>query len=237
MKFGSLADMHIHTEYSHDCDTSLVSVKHAARKHDMMVAIADHNEIRGVLAARAMRIPVIPAIEVTTKKLHDYLLYFETVEDLKTFFSKHVKPRKDPGKIWGSRTTITDEELVEVAHEHNAFISLAHPYCPLPKRSANIPKPVLRKVDAIEVMNFAMSPKANQKAALLCDSNKKVYTAGSDSHHPSTLGAVTMRAWGETPQEFLTEVRQGTPLVVGAPRKTKDVFDKVAQFVAYKATH
>lgn len=237
MRFGSLADLHVHTEYSHDCDTSLVSIKHACRAQDMMVAITDHNEIRGVLAAQAMRIPVIPAIEVTTKKLHDYLLYFETTEDLKTFFEQHVKPRKDPGKIWGSKTSLGDQELVDIATDYNAFISLAHPYCPRPKRSAHIPKPVLRKVDAVEVMNFALSPKANQKAAALCDANKKMHTAGSDSHHPSTLGAVTMRGWSKTPQELLTEVRQGTTAVVGAPRKARDVFDKVAQVIAYKVTH
>ncbi len=230
-------DMHVHTVYSHDCSTPLLALKHLARKHDLIVAITDHNQIGGSLAASALGMDVIPAIEVTTKRLKDFLVYFHDQDNLIDFYDRYVRPAKDPGIIWGSRTTLSEHELLDAARHYDSMVSLAHPYCPVPKRSAHLPLDMLERLDGIEVMNFAMSPRANLRAATLCDDLRKIHTAGSDSHHPDTFGMVLTRADGETPSEFLSNVRKGNSMIVGMPRRTRDVVDKVRQFVSYKMSN
>ncbi len=207
------------------------TIKAIARKHDLIIGITDHNKIGGSLAARAMKIPVVPAIEVTTRNLKDFLVYFHDFDSLINYFDTVVKPALNPGRIWGSKTNLSIQELIDGARDNNGFISLAHPYCPPPKRTGNLSNDYMRQMDAIEVMNFGVSPKANKKAALLCDYSGKVFTAGSDSHHPTTIGKVTMRAHSTIPDEFLSEVMQGHAMVVGYQRKTKDVVKYVRNYL------
>lgn len=225
-------DMHVHTKYSHDCKTSLHDIKAITRKHGLMIAITDHNEIGGSLAARAMGIPTVPAIEVTTKNNKDILVYFHAFDHLIEFYEDTIKPNLDPGLIWVSKTSLSEHDVIEAAKEYNAFTSLAHPYAPLTKKSADMDAEIISRLDAIEVMNFAMSKGANKKAAVLCDETGLAHTAGSDSHHPSTIGKVTMRTYADSPQEFLAETMQGLGVVVGYQRKNRDVYDKLKHFLA-----
>lgn len=230
----SLCDMHVHSAYSHDCRTSILEIKRMSEKHNVMVAITDHNRIEGSLAAKSMGIPVIPAIEVTTKKLKDILIYFYDFESLKEFYKETVEPALDPGKIWGSRTTLSENDVIEACKKYDCLVSLAHPFCLRPKRSAKISKKILEQIPAIEVMNFGMSKKSNKKASKLCDVKEKVHTAGSDAHVPEIIGAVTVGAYASTPQEFLREVSRGNSMVVGIPRKIRDVKDKIMQYLSIK---
>lgn len=225
-------DMHVHTKYSHDCNTSLQDIKAITKKHGLMVAITDHNRIGGSLAARAMGIPTIPAIEVTTTNNKDILVYFHAFDHLIEFYENTIRPNLDPGLIWVSKTSLTEHEVIDAAKKYDAFTSLAHPYAPLSKKSANMNGNIISRLDAIEVMNFAMSKASNTKAAVLCDETGLAHTAGSDSHHPSTIGKVTVRTEADSPQEFLTEVMQGLGIVVGYKRKNRDVYDKLKHFLA-----
>lgn len=66
-----LADLHIHTLYSYDGTASVSAVLKRARQSGLdVIAITDHDEIRGSLKAlelaSAYGIEVIPGIEVTT---------------------------------------------------------------------------------------------------------------------------------------------------------------------------
>ena len=225
-------DMHVHTNYSHDCNTNLHDIKTIAKKKGLIIAITDHNRIGGSLAAHAMGIPTIPAIEVTTKNNKDILVYFHAFEHLIEFYKQTIKPALNPGIIWQAKTTLSELDVLKAAKHYNAFTSLAHPYAPLNKKSAGLDNNILQQLDAIEVMNFAMSKKANQKAAQLCDKTNKAHTAGSDSHHPSTIGKVTVRTNASSPQEFLTETMQGLGIVVGHPRKNKDLYAKLKHYLA-----
>ena len=230
MTYFTGCDMHVHTQYSHDCSTSLHDIKTITRRLGLIVAITDHNRIGGSLAARAMGIPTIPAIEVTTTNNKDILVYFNTYEDLIDFYETTVKPAINPGIIWQAKTSLTEEEVLDAAQKYEAFTSLAHPYAPF-KKTADLEEELFTRVDAIEVMNFAMSKKANQKAAALCDHSHKVHTAGSDSHHPSTIGKVTMKTHAQSPQEFLQETMRGNGIVVGYQRKNKDVYQKIKHYL------
>lgn len=231
MTYFTGCDMHVHTEYSHDCNTRLYDIQTITRKLGLIIAITDHNRIGGSLAARAMGIPTIPAIEVTTKNNKDILVYFHEYDDLIEFYQQTVKPAINPGLIWEAKTTLTELEVLLAAKKYGALTSLAHPYAPF-KKSADLTEEEMTFVDAIEVMNFAMSKKANQKAAQLCDTTHKIHTAGSDSHHPSTIGRVTVKTNADSPKEFLKETMQGLGVVVGYQRKNKDVYQKVKHYLA-----
>lgn len=226
MTYFTGCDMHVHTEYSHDCDTSLCDIQTITRKLGLIVAITDHNRIGGSLAARAMGIPTIPAIEVTTTNNKDILVYFKEFDDLIAFYEKTIKPAIDPGLFWKAKTSLTELEVLVAAKKYGAFTSLAHPYAPF-KKTHELENEVMNFVDAVEVMNFTMSKKANRKAAELCDATQKAHTAGSDSHHPSTIGRVTVKTQAISPKSFLQETQEGLGVVVGYQRKNKDLYKKV----------
>ncbi len=66
-----IADIHMHTIYSYDGTASVPSVLQRARQVELgLIAITDHDEIRGALIAEQLAskysIQVIPGIEITT---------------------------------------------------------------------------------------------------------------------------------------------------------------------------
>lgn len=68
-----LADLHIHTIYSYDGTASVPAVLRQARKVGLdVIAITDHDEIRGALEAVELAsyygIEVIPGVEITTSQ-------------------------------------------------------------------------------------------------------------------------------------------------------------------------
>jgi predicted metal-dependent phosphoesterase TrpH len=78
------ADLHIHSTYSYDATTTVRAVlKQAADVGLNVIAIADHDEIRGSLEARELAskygIECIPAVEVSTKEGHLVALFVETL--------------------------------------------------------------------------------------------------------------------------------------------------------------
>ncbi len=78
------ADLHIHSTYSYDATTTVRAIlKHAADVGLDVIAVADHDEIRGSLEAHELApkygIESIPAAEVSTKEGHLVALFVETL--------------------------------------------------------------------------------------------------------------------------------------------------------------
>jgi predicted metal-dependent phosphoesterase TrpH len=78
------ADLHIHSTYSYDATTTIRAVlKQAADVGLNVIAVADHDEIRGSLEAHELAqkygIESIPAVEVSTKEGHLVALFVETL--------------------------------------------------------------------------------------------------------------------------------------------------------------
>lgn len=76
------ADLHIHSAYSYDATATVRAVlKHAADVGLNVIAVTDHDEIRGSLEARDLApkygIEVIPGAEVSTKEGHLLALFVE----------------------------------------------------------------------------------------------------------------------------------------------------------------
>ena len=110
------ADLHIHTTYSKDGTTTVRGVlKQASNVGLNVVAITDHDEIRGSLVARELapqyRVEVIPAMEVSAREGHVLALFIE-------------KP------IPAGRSLI--ETLLRIGEQGGIAIA-PHPVNPLPK--------------------------------------------------------------------------------------------------------
>ena len=78
------ADIHIHTIYSHDATTTVRGVlKQASSSGLNVIAITDHNDIRGAFDARELasqyNLEVIPGVEVNTSDGHLLALFIEKV--------------------------------------------------------------------------------------------------------------------------------------------------------------
>lgn len=76
------ADIHIHTIYSHEAATTVRGVlKQASSVGLNVIAITDHDDIRGTFDARELasqyNLEVIPCAEVGTKDGHLLALYIE----------------------------------------------------------------------------------------------------------------------------------------------------------------
>jgi predicted metal-dependent phosphoesterase TrpH len=78
------ADLHIHSAYSYDATATVRAVlKHAADVGLDVIAITDHDEIRGSLEAHELApkygVEVIPGVEVSTSEGHLLALFVETI--------------------------------------------------------------------------------------------------------------------------------------------------------------
>ncbi|MBX3036162.1 MAG: PHP domain-containing protein [Anaerolineales bacterium] len=78
------ADLHIHSIYSHDATTTVRAIlKHASDVGLNVIAVTDHDEIRGSLEAQQLApkygIEVVPGVEISTKDGHLVALFIETL--------------------------------------------------------------------------------------------------------------------------------------------------------------
>ncbi|MCA9054988.1 MAG: hypothetical protein KDA75_14200, partial [Planctomycetaceae bacterium] len=102
---------------------------------------------------------------------------------------------------------------IEAAHDAGGYVSLAHPFAPGRKsidfhrqkgpRHSDFVDEVLEAVDAIELFNGGVLRRSNTKAEKFSVGIEKPFTAGSDSHHVSTLGTCGIlfdRNTTQTPQ-------------------------------------
>jgi predicted metal-dependent phosphoesterase TrpH/glycosyltransferase involved in cell wall biosynthesis len=185
-------DLHMHTDHSHDCATPVDSLLESAKAAGLgAIAVTDHNEISGALAARerANGIQVIVAEEVKTADQGEVIGLF--IEE----------------KI--ARGMTLQETIAEIRRQ-GGLVYVPHPF----DRMHSVPDyehllDVVEDVDAIEVFNPRVAFSAfNEEAARFAAKYRIVAGAGSDSHVVQGLGSVKikMRAF-DGPEEFLESLR------------------------------
>lgn len=213
-KDGLLFDMHFHTKYS-DGSADIDTIAKICKKNKVGVSITDHNEIRGSVLASAEEINLIPGIEVRSSENIDILFYFYKISDLISFYNKYIRPYKKKPCYAGIK--LTSAELLDYAKKFNGISSLPHPFGLL-SIGKKINKlyieegqdkfNIIKKFDAIEVMNGHLLKTNNMKALELADKYKKVYSAGSDGHVRFDLGKVLCYSTGNTIESFLNNVKK-----------------------------
>ncbi len=163
-------DLHIHTNYSRDGESSIEDIIRRAEIIGLdAIAITDHDTIEGARAALKIstNVIIIPGIEISTKQGH--LIALGTL----TEFPKGLDVL----------------ETIAIAHEQGALLILPHPFHMLRHGVALHFRRALSSVDAIEVFNSRyIVGAANRKAAKFAIKLGKPCVGGSDAHNARYVG-------------------------------------------------
>jgi predicted metal-dependent phosphoesterase TrpH/glycosyltransferase involved in cell wall biosynthesis len=188
-----LADLHLHTEHSHDCSVPVADVLERAEAKGLgAIAVTDHNVFGGaqeaVELARGRPLTVIPGEEVKTDR-----------GEVIGLFLKEEIPRG-----------MTMAETIMAIRDQGGLVYLPHPF----DRMHTIPDPRtlhrhLAEIDVFEVFNARLLRETfNDEAVRFARKYNLLMGAGSDAHVIQGIGTglVRMRAF-ETPEEFLLSLR------------------------------
>lgn len=195
-------DLHIHTDYSRDGESSVEEIIARAVKTGLdVIAITDHDTVEGALKAveyakeNYPELLVIPGIEISTKQGH--LIALGITEAI-------------PAKI-------DFEQTVAAAREKGAFLILPHPFHQWRHGAALKVKDAIRIVDAVESFNSryifgTANKKAERKAAYF----NKTCVGGSDAHNAKFVGYGRTIIDAEKDQESVfTAIKEGNVEIMG----------------------
>ncbi len=198
-----LADLHMHTEHSHDCSVTVPDLlEHAEAIGLGAIAVTDHNVFAGareaVEAGHGRRLTVIPGEEVKTDGQGEVI----------GLFLKEEIPR-------GMSMAAT----IAAIREQGGLVYLPHPF----DRLHAIPDPAtlhhhLAEIDVFEVYNARLLFESyNDEALRFARKYNLVAGAGSDAHVLQGVGTgcLRMRAF-HGPEELLLSLR--TAEVVRRPK-------------------
>lgn len=164
-------DLHVHTRFSKDGESTVEVVLARAREAGLAaVAITDHDTLEGVRYAAGLADPpvlVIPGVEVTTSDGH--LIALGVTEPL---------PRHRPVI-----------ETIELVHAQGGLAVVPHPYHRFRHAVGFHEREAIAAADAVEVFNSRyILGSANRKAARRAARLGKPAVGGSDSHHARYVG-------------------------------------------------
>ena len=188
-------DLHMHTDHSPDCATPVEVLLETARDRGLgAIAITDHNEISGALAAREIAeemgdLKVIVAEEVKTAEQGEVIALF-------------IEERIPRG--------MTMADTIAEIRRQGGLVYVPHPF----DRLHSVPDyehllEIVEEIDILEVFNPRVALTLfNEEAERFGGKYRIVPGAGSDSHVAQGLGSVRVRIHDfEGPKEFLEAMR------------------------------
>jgi predicted metal-dependent phosphoesterase TrpH len=189
-------DLHSHTIYSKDCLTPTAALIERARAVGLdKIAVTEHNNLAGALAAKAMA-PDLVIVSEEIKTTHGEII---------AYFVKECVPKG-----------LSPQETIKRLRDQGAVISIPHPLDSL-RRSAMGREYVLEiiaQVDALEVRNARCVRGAdNLAAAELALAHGKLLTAGSDAHTTFEVGrcSVLMPEFDDDAESFRDALEKAQP--------------------------
>jgi predicted metal-dependent phosphoesterase TrpH/glycosyltransferase involved in cell wall biosynthesis len=195
-------DLHMHTDHSYDCATPVEALLAAARDQRLgAIAVTDHNEVSGALAARA--------------KAAEYGVKVIVGEEVKTAHQGEVI-----GLFLEERIPrgLTLQETIAEIRRQGGLVYVPHPF----DRMHAVPDyehllAVVEDVDALEVFNPRIAiPAYNEEAVRFAAKYRIVGGAGSDSHVAQGLGSVRIRMRDfDGPEDFLASLADAD--ILGRP--------------------
>jgi predicted metal-dependent phosphoesterase TrpH len=187
------ADLHIHTEYSMDCNMSLQEIVNRCLKVGInCLGIADHNRLEGALRMKEMApFFIVPGEEILT-----------TEGEVIGFFLSREIPSK-----------LSMKETMAEIKAQNGLVCIPHPYDKLRFSlfKDQVFEDIIREVDIIEAFNArSLSRASSTRAWQLARKYGKLASAGSDAHTIPEIG----NAYVEMPDfknkdEFLASLAKG----------------------------
>jgi predicted metal-dependent phosphoesterase TrpH/glycosyltransferase involved in cell wall biosynthesis len=188
-------DLHMHTDHSNDCATPVEVLLETAKDRGMgAIAVTDHNEISGALAAREAAerdggIKVIVGEEVKTA---------EQGEVIGLFLEEKIE------------RGMTMRETIDEIRRQGGLVYVPHPF----DRLHSVPDyehllDIVEDIDILEVFNPRVAFSAfNEEAERFAAKYRIVPGAGSDGHVAQALGSVRIRLHDfDGPEEFLEAMR------------------------------
>ncbi len=187
-------DLHMHTDHSSDCATPVETLLATASEVGLgAIAITDHNEVSGALAAREIAddfgVKVIVAEEVKTA---------EQGEVIGLFLERKIE-----------RGMTMAETIAEIRRQ-GGLVYVPHPF----DRLHSVPDyehllEMVEEIDILEVFNPRVAMSAfNEEAERFAAKYRIVPGAGSDSHVAQGLGTVMTRVHDfDGAEEFLEAMR------------------------------
>ncbi|MCU0258099.1 MAG: PHP domain-containing protein, partial [Solirubrobacteraceae bacterium] len=212
-------DLHMHTDHSHDCATPVEVLMATAREKGLgAIAVTEHNEISGAVAAQALSeeygVKVILAEEVKTASQGEVIGLFLTEKIARG---------------------MTLEETVAEIRRQGGLVYVPHPF----DRMHSVPDyehllTIIEDIDAIEVFNPRVALSAfNDEAVRFAAKYRIPAGAGSDAHVAQGLGTARVRMRDfDGPEEFLESLREGEILTT----PTNYVYVQALKFLQTKAT-
>jgi predicted metal-dependent phosphoesterase TrpH len=188
-------DLHLHSNYSHDGQSSLEALVERSRECGLdRIALTDHNTVDGALKLARMA-PELAIVGEEAKTREG--------EVIGLFIRRRLPPYLAP------------EEVMDLVHEMDGLTYVPHP---LDRHRAHFsPERVVEladRIDIIETYNPWCDAATNAAAARLASDLGKVTATGSDSHSVRELG----RSWMEIdeysdPADFLEKLRTARHVV------------------------
>ena len=187
------ADLHMHTQYSMDCDTPLDKIIERCRKVGVnCIAVADHGTVEGALRMQEIApFPVVVAQEILTP--HG--------EIMGVFLKETIS------------SGVSIREAIDRIRAQDGLVCLPHPFDTL--RSLRLEDPELEalaaEVDIVEAFNARSHlPGPSVKAKAYAERHGLAQCAGSDAHSLLEIG----RTFVEMPEfedrdGYLRSLRQG----------------------------
>ncbi len=214
-------DLHMHTDHSHDCATPVEVLLATARERGLgAIAVTDHNEISGALAARErareldIGVQVIVGEEIKTAEQGEVI----------GLFIEELIPRG-----------LTLPRTIAEIHRQGGLAYVPHPF----DRMHSVPDyehllPVVQDIDAIEVFNARVAIGAfNDEAARFAAKYRIPGGAGSDAHVAQGLGSVRIRMREfNGPAEFMQSLLDADILT----RPTSLLYVQALKFLQTRAT-
>ena len=187
------ADLHIHTEYSMDCNTSLERIINRCLEIDInCIAVCDHGTAEGAIKLKSIApFTVIIAEEILTP--HGEIMGMFLQESIPSGLSV--------------------EQTLARIRAQGGLVCIPHPFDPFRQSALNsrIIETIVDQIDIIEVFNSrAPLLRGSTKADLFAEKHGIAKSAGSDAHTVAEMG----NAYVEMPEfngrdDFLQALREG----------------------------
>jgi predicted metal-dependent phosphoesterase TrpH len=191
-------DLHLHSNYSHDGQSTLDElIQRCAEVGLDRIALTDHNTVEGAQALAELA-PDLAIIGEEAKTREG--------EVIGLFITRRLPPYLRP------------EEVMDLVHEMGGLTYMPHP---LDRHRANFRLErivdLADRIDIIETYNAWCEPAENQAAGRLATELGKVAATGSDAHAAQELG----RSWMElddytNPLDFLEKLRTARHVITAS---------------------
>jgi len=198
-----LADLHLHTIYSYDGTASLAAVLNRAKQLGLdVIAITDHDEIRGALKAMELApnygVEVIPGIEITTAD-GDLLAFFITEKvDAGLSLIETVLRVRELGGVCVAPHPMAGGMGMKSLSGRTILKALRNPL-------------VAETLIGIETYNAtALDRISNHYANILASRLHVAKTGSSDAHVIDTIGFGVTEFEGSTAADLLTALKNKT---------------------------